>query len=572
MSMVTDPTELEPADLQPRLEAATDLSNRTLGDFRLLRKLGQGGMGQVYLAEQISLKRKVALKVLRPDMNFSPQALARFKTEAENVARITHANIVQVYSYGEADGMPYIALEYVEGRNLREYLSKKGCPDLPIALSLMRQVASALQRASELGIIHRDIKPENILLTRKGEVKVADFGLSRCLQDDGPALNLTQSGVAMGTPLYMSPEQIEGKPVDSRTDIYSFGVTCYQLFSGHPPFQGSSPFQVALAHVHKQAVPLQEIRPDLPESLCQLIHRMMAKNPDDRPQTGRELLRELARIREGISGSTQVVPPLPVPTGEAQADPPIEAMQTANSASWAAELNRRFSPRWQLFVLFVVSLLLALASGAALAWRDQQAAGPLPGGQIPPTDASAVEAILLPAQREHALRVLVDQTLQLPPDKVPDPGGLSNCLDLGLFYLDEYRLHDAEQLFSRLSQIKQPSSYHLTGQVGQAIVLAMQNKPMESNKLLVEVFAPLLPSWGRFLGPPVKQKKGMVRPNEANLRKLEASFGPIKLLLDHPRARDWLARARWYNYHNGLPEDRVPTWLIRRFPLANDKK
>src|SRR5262245_61452496 len=156
-----------------------DLTGRTLGDFHILRRLGQGGMGQVYLAEQISLKRKVALKLLRADLAARPVALQRFKAEAEAVARATHANIVQVYAIGESDGLHYMALEYVEGKNLREYLEKKGAPEVLVALSLMRQVASALQRAAELGIIHRDIKPENILLTRKGEVKVADFGLSR---------------------------------------------------------------------------------------------------------------------------------------------------------------------------------------------------------------------------------------------------------------------------------------------------------------------------------------------------------------------------------------------------------
>src|SRR5262245_20447065 len=151
-----------------------DLSGSTVDDFHVLRKLGQGGMGQVYLAEQVSLRRKVALKILRPDLAASPPALTRFKQEAEAVARATHANIVQVYQIGECRGMHYMALEYVEGRNLREYLNRKGSPDLLVALSIMRQVAAALQRASELGIIHRDVKPENILLTRKGEVKVAD--------------------------------------------------------------------------------------------------------------------------------------------------------------------------------------------------------------------------------------------------------------------------------------------------------------------------------------------------------------------------------------------------------------
>ena len=234
--IVNQPTPPHTADQSAPANA--DMTGRTIGDFRILRHLGQGGMGQVYLAEQISLKRQVALKLLKPELAANPTSLARFKAEAEAIAQATHANIVQVYFIGEQDGVPYMALEYVEGRNLREHLAKKGPPDVVFALSIMRQVAAALQRASEHGIIHRDIKPENILLTRKGEVKVTDFGLSRCLSGSSPAINLTQSGVTMGTPLYMSPEQVEGRPIDHRTDIYSFGVTCYHMLAGQSSLRG----------------------------------------------------------------------------------------------------------------------------------------------------------------------------------------------------------------------------------------------------------------------------------------------------------------------------------------------
>src|SRR5947199_6748975 len=214
MESVTQPAPPPPPDPPAGGTPATgpDLTGRALGGYQVLRRLGQGGMGQVYLAEQLSLKRKVALKILRADVASSPTSLQRFKAEAEAVARATHANIVQVYEFGECDGLHYMALEYVEGKNLREYLEKKGTPEVLVALSIMRQVAAALQRASELGIIHRDIKPENILLTRKNEVKVADFGLSRVVEGEGRPVSLTQSGVTMGTPLYMSREQVEGKP------------------------------------------------------------------------------------------------------------------------------------------------------------------------------------------------------------------------------------------------------------------------------------------------------------------------------------------------------------------------
>src|SRR5215207_4228936 len=189
---------------QPAPEAPLeDYSGRVLGDFELVRRIGVGGMGQVYLARQRSLKRQVAVKVLKGELAANVTALRRFQAEAEAVANITHAHIVQVYAIGDAQGLHYMALEYVDGRNLRDFLEKKGVPDVPLALEVMRQVASALERAGELGFVHRDVKPENILLSRRGEVKVTDFGLSRCFATDAP-LHLTQSGVTMGTPLYMS--------------------------------------------------------------------------------------------------------------------------------------------------------------------------------------------------------------------------------------------------------------------------------------------------------------------------------------------------------------------------------
>lgn len=535
-----------------------DLSGRTLADYRVLRKLGQGGMGQVYLAEQVSLKRKVALKILRPDVAARSQALARFKAEAEAVARATHANIVQVYAYGEVEGLPYIALEYVEGRNLKDFLQKKGPPELPVALSIMRQVAAALQRAAELGIIHRDVKPENILLTRKGEVKVADFGLSRVLEGDRPAVNLTQSGVTMGTPLYMSPEQVEGKSLDPRTDIYSFGVTCYHMLGGQPPFRGETAFEVALQHVQKQPAPLASLRPDLPEALCAIVHKMMAKDPGQRYQTGRDLLRDVARVREGLSGTAATGQPTSLLE-------PLLATAVSDSTSG---LQAAVAParRGWLMAAFVLTMVAAAAVGVAVAWRERRQERPL-ADRSPPADAAAVETILLPNRREQALRLLVDQALNPPPKQLPDVGAVANCLELGLYYLEGNRLQEAEALFQRVSAFQKPEAYFLLGQVGQAIVLALRDKPQESNRLLVEVFAPPMPF--RLLGLPKKTKKPLPRPGDALVRRIEVQhLSPIRFLLDHPRARDWLGRARLCNRNNGLREDEVPTYLLIKFPLA----
>src|SRR5437762_2269930 len=158
-----DPAGAATQPAAPSASQEVDLTGQVLGEFRILHRLGRGGMGEVYLAEQVALKRKVALKLLHPDMASNERSLSRFKAEAENVARATHANIVQIYTIGQTNGLNYIALEYVEGKNLREFLEKKGTPELSLGLHIMSQVASALQRASELGVIHRDVKPENIM-------------------------------------------------------------------------------------------------------------------------------------------------------------------------------------------------------------------------------------------------------------------------------------------------------------------------------------------------------------------------------------------------------------------------
>jgi serine/threonine-protein kinase len=293
-------------ETQPKAAAPPqpDLTGRTLGDFHILRRIGTGGMGQVYLARQTSLRREVALKLLKGELNTNPTALARFQAEAQAVAKLNHPNIVHIHQICETDGLRYMVLEFVDGRNLRDYLARKGPPDLPVTLRVMQQVALALQKAHEQGIVHRDIKPENILVTRKVEVKVTDFGLSRFFAGEMPATNLTQSGVTLGTPLYMSPEQVQGLTLDHRSDIYSFGVTCYHLLAGEPPFRGAGAFDVALKHVQEQPRPLSDLRPDLPLDVCAMIHKMMAKHPDDRYQSAKEILRELVKLRDGTGAAT----------------------------------------------------------------------------------------------------------------------------------------------------------------------------------------------------------------------------------------------------------------------------
>ena len=339
-----------------------------LGDLRLLRRLGRGAMAEVYLAEQCRLKRRVAVKILKPALAEDHTYLKRFEREAQAAASLVHANIVQIHEVGHAEGLHYIVQEYVAGLNLRQWISRYGPADLGRALSIMRQTASGLAKASDAGVVHRDIKPENIMLTPEGEVKVADFGLAR-LAGDTQATELTQVGMTMGTPLYMSPEQVEGKPLDSRSDLYSFGATCYQMLTGNPPFVADTALGVAVQHLKREPKPLESLRPDLPPALCRIVHKMLAKDPAGRWQSPRELLRESPPRAAGVlpagssgggeeSGVWQSSAVLP-------ADPRLEASrQLARVMQSAATPETSPRRRW-LLALGLVAMFLA---GGDLAW------------------------------------------------------------------------------------------------------------------------------------------------------------------------------------------------------------
>ena len=476
------------------LETPVDLTGRTIADFAVLRKIGQGGMGQVYLARQQSLKREVALKILRKEMAENAVALKRFRAEAEAVAKISHPNIVQVYAVGVQDGLHFMALEYVEGRNLREYLERKGPPEVPVALAIFRQVAAALQRAGELGLVHRDIKPENILLNRKVEVKVADFGLSCYFSGDAKPLGLTQSGVTLGTPLYMSPEQVQGRPVDHRSDLYSFGVTCYHVLAGTPPYTGLNAFDVAVQHVQATPEPLELIRPDLPLELCALVMKLMAKRPEDRYQSAKDVLREFARIQKGLSTGT--VPVLgnaaPLTLGITLSGNSLGGVRVTGSVPLLTAAPR--SNRWP----WRASALAAMAAtgfggwwlfGRSHAVETHVAAATQPG--LP--DGRPPAPLVSP--RELELRAKFKQ-------RPVSAATLASGLELGLQYVEERRFDEADALFAELESFKLPGAGRpidgpnlpaAVGKFGKGIVLAHRDLAPESNKAIDEAVGILKP-------------------------------------------------------------------------------
>ena len=262
---------------------------RQLGQYKLTRRIGAGGMGEVYLAEHQLLKRPCVVKLIRPDKTGNPRVLARFQREVRATAKLSHWNTVEIYDYGcTAEGTFYYVMEYLPGMSLGELVGRFGPLPPERVIYLLRQACDALGEAHAAGLIHRDIKPGNIFVAERGGVydvaKLLDFGLVKPLWDeeDEPG-HLTAEGTITGSPLFMSPEQAlgEAKP-DGRSDIYSLGAVGYYLLTGHPPFEGDKPLKVLFAHAHEPVVPPSSLRPAVPADLERVILRCLAKNPADR--------------------------------------------------------------------------------------------------------------------------------------------------------------------------------------------------------------------------------------------------------------------------------------------------
>ncbi|HVR83490.1 MAG TPA: protein kinase, partial [Planctomycetota bacterium] len=250
------------------------LENTLLGHCRLIRKLGEGGMGAVWLARHETLDKEVAVKILPENYANDPESVPRFLREAKAAARLDHPNVVQVLDAGTEGERHFIVMQYVDGTDLEKTLKKKG-PFAPAdALVVGKRVALALAAAHKMGIVHRDIKPANILLTKQGRVMVADFGLARDVTG-GPTITAPQE--AIGTPHYLSPEQARGEKVDGRSDLYSLGGTLYTLLTGKTPFTGASPVAIAMKHVSadEKPVPIRELIPTIPEEVQALVETLM---------------------------------------------------------------------------------------------------------------------------------------------------------------------------------------------------------------------------------------------------------------------------------------------------------
>ncbi len=265
------------------------------GRYRIQRKLGAGGMADVYLAEDQELGRRVAIKILNGRHANDDQFIERFRREAKNAAALNHPNIVSIYDRGEAEETYYIAMEFLDGRTLKELIVGRGAAPVNVAIEYARQILSALRFAHRHGIVHRDIKPHNVLVDGEGRVKVTDFGIARA-----GTSQMTEAGSIVGTAQYLSPEQARGGEVDPRSDLYSLGIVLYELLTGKTPFDGETPVEIAMKHLSTAPKPPSKLRPDVPPELDMVVMRALAKNPDDRYQSADEMEGDLDRVARGV--------------------------------------------------------------------------------------------------------------------------------------------------------------------------------------------------------------------------------------------------------------------------------
>ena len=363
---------------------ATSLVGQVVADrYHVIKKLGEGGMGQVYLAEHVKMGRRSAIKVMSPSMVHDPDAVARFNREAANASRITHPNVCAVYDFGETpDGLIYLAMEFVEGEPLTAMIEREGALPLAQATAIFKQTADALQAAHDLGIVHRDLKPDNIMVAKNRDggdlVKVVDFGIAKAVGGDDAGQKVTKTGLVVGTPEFMSPEQLSGDKVDGRSDLYSLALVYFRMLTGQLPFQADSVQETMIKRLTDEPAKLAEARPDLafPDGLQQVLDAALARTPGERYQTVAKFADDVMAVA-GARGTRGMAP-----ATRADIEAKTQMMDSKQTKALAAKRTQQVAAKQQRsrmpIVVGAVVVAVGLAGGGyvLLSGRGGAAAAP----------------------------------------------------------------------------------------------------------------------------------------------------------------------------------------------------
>ena len=360
---------------------AGDLMGQVIADrYHVVKKLGEGGMGQVYLAEHVKMGRRSAIKVMNPSMVHDPDAVARFNREASNASRINHPNVCAIYDFGETpDGLIYLAMEFIEGEPLTDLLEREGALPLARAADIFRQTADALQAAHDLGIVHRDLKPDNIMLSRKkgggDTVKVVDFGIAKAVGGDDAGQKVTKTGLVIGTPEFMSPEQLSGDTLDGRSDLYSLALVFYRMLSGKLPFEATTVQETMIKRLTDEPIKLADARPDLsfPPGLQPVLDTALARTPAERYQSVSKFAADVAAIT-GRSATSA----MPRTRGGTDAESKTQLLDPSSATPTTRISAQVRQPPAKKRSLVPVAILVVAVVGAAGAWMALKGNGAKP--------------------------------------------------------------------------------------------------------------------------------------------------------------------------------------------------